>query len=118
MADAGDRPRCKCHDLPMYWHKDLRKASTGGYWQCAERQRTRIRTKYQTDPEWREKQRARLRAMYQTDPAFRERKIEAERERKDRLREQGLCTDCGAPTLTDWHCWDCLNKREDRRGIA
>lgn len=29
----------------------------------------------------------------------------------------GLCVDCGQPGLSEWYCWDCLNKREEQRAF-
>jgi hypothetical protein len=28
--------------------------------------------------------------------------------------DAGLCTNCGQPAMSDWYCWDCLGKRQDR----
>lgn len=30
--------------------------------------------------------------------------------------EDGFCCDCGQPKLSEWYCWECLNK-EQFRGI-
>ena len=30
-------------------------------------------------------------------------------------RDNGLCTRCGEPGLSEVLCWDCLNKAEERR---
>jgi hypothetical protein len=53
-----------------------------------------------------------------TDPAHRKREAQWSRERREGLRDQGLCTKCGKePLLSDTRCWDCLNKMEEYRAI-
>jgi hypothetical protein len=43
----------------------------------------------------------------------RERKRRWVRELRWRRRDAGLCANCGQPKLSEWYCWDCLNKKED-----
>lgn len=35
--------------------------------------------------------------------------------RRQRLMDAGLCTNCGEPRLSDWYCWNCLNRMETGR---
>lgn len=32
---------CSCHDSPMYFNKDKRCTTSGGFWECRERRRER-----------------------------------------------------------------------------
>jgi hypothetical protein len=46
-----------------------------------------------------------------TDYDWRERKLSQQLKRKWDLEDQGRCTDCGEPGLSEWYCMDCLGKR-------
>jgi ribosomal protein L32 len=43
----------------------------------------------------------------------RERKRRWISERRRERIDAGLCANCGQPKLSEWYCWDCLNKKED-----
>jgi hypothetical protein len=29
-----EKPKCKCHNVQMFWKKDLRNRKNGGHWSC------------------------------------------------------------------------------------
>jgi hypothetical protein len=60
----------------------------------------------------RERDRERKRERYATDAEYRERVLRQKREWKAKRMEQGLCSNCGQPRLSEWLCWDCLNKKQ------
>jgi hypothetical protein len=60
----------------------------------------------------------RKRGRYRTDPAYRDRENARHRERKRKLRLAGLCVNCSQPSLSEWYCWDCLNKKEESRALT
>jgi hypothetical protein len=70
-----------------------------GYWRCHVKQLEYSR-----------------RSKHRPDVRERERK-RMDRKRAER-RERGVCVYCGAPRLSETMCWDCLNKREEARGIS
>ena len=37
--------------------------------------------------------------------------------RYERRKDEGACTRCGGPLLSEALCWDCLNELEVNRGI-
>lgn len=77
-----ERPKCECHDEPMYWNKDARLRA-GGSWRCAARdrewrsqwrEREGVRERLRAnDRRWQlahpEKVRAKLRRRYARNPA-------------------------------------------------
>lgn len=33
-------------------------------------------------------------------------------------RDEGLCAGCGNERMSEWYCWDCLNKQEERYALS
>ena len=82
---------CACHGEPM-------QRNSKGHWRC-----------YVKQLEYARRSRQRPEAL--------KRERERQVQRRENLREQGLCIYCGAPRLSETRCWDCLNKQEEAYGI-
>lgn len=65
-------------------------------------------------PEQIERDRVRKR-IANMNPDEVERKYARQRARAHQLISEGKCHKCTKPKLTEWRCWDCLNKTEGAR---
>lgn len=88
---STERPICQCHGEPMARNGHDRGRQR---WMCAEARRSRSREDY-----YERGHRERKRCLYY------ERKAE------------GLCTSCGAPSLTTALCWSCLSRLEEHYAL-
>jgi hypothetical protein len=75
--------------------------SSISHWLNPEAARRRHRRRWDDGRDWHQQ------------PENHDRKLATQRERYYRLRDQGLCTKCGEPIMTETLCWDCVTKKED-----
>lgn len=42
----------------------------------------------------------------------------SQRRRRERMREEGICTRCGTEPAIGVYCWSCLNYMEENRALS
>lgn len=77
-------------------------------WRCRIEARERQRRSYR-DPEFAERKRKRVRARWAAGAG------ELRKARYWKRKDEGVCTRCGGPLLSEALCWDCLSQADERR---
>lgn len=100
-------PLCSCHGVPQF-----RNGVDNGNqrYRCRIKDRER-QQRYYSDPVWGEQKRQSQRERRRVNGAEQARRYYHAR------KARGICTRCGGPLLSDVYCWECLNKREERRAL-